>query len=716
MDKNYKAIVLNFDRAKQPTYNETRGKKFVEWGDDNNYPKYLLDLYNESPKHSAIVKSKCIYIYGKGFENAGIANTKGDNWNNILRKVTKDVEIYSGFALQIIWNRAKQINDVFHLDFHKVRASKDLTKFYIKSDWKNLSEKVREYDAFNIDNPVGSQIFYYKEYNPFSEIYPLPSYFACLNYISSDISVSRHILGNANQGFTGSKLINLNNGNPISEEHKGEVERDLLRKFTGDDGKRVVIMFNSSKDNAAEIVDLGNSMLTKEDFTNINNLIQQEIFAGHQVTSPALFGISTAGSLGQRNELRDAFEIFTKTYANSRQQELEEIITKLRNLKGEKEEFKIIPVEPLNFEFSEAVVSQNLEKDEIRAIMGKDPLENNVNPQAQMIANNINSLPQIVAQKVLDNMSAEEIRSLAGLVPASGQTAAPNDSPVQTPMQSNDALRNLTGRQYQNVMRIVRHFGNGKLSKQQAALMLKSGYGFSDADVNLFLGIDENPMTDDEVQKFFSEEDDRLFNAFASCGENFEDYEVVNRYPIQFADMVVLYQLESNIIELISNDPKLNADAIATALGKPVSDVQEALDSLIKKKVIEIKTKKVGSDVITENKILKPMSQLTGKEPAKEVESMFIRYTYEWRDIVPESQRDTAAHPSREFCKRMTALSASAKYNKQGRFWSMSDIQRMSAYLGYSVLDRAGGFWNRNGKIDYQCRHEWYANIVTKKK
>jgi hypothetical protein len=46
----------------------------------------------------------------------------------------------------------------------------------------------------------------------------------------------------------------------------------------------------------------------------------------------------------------------------------------------------------------------------------------------------------------------------------------------------------------------------------------------------------------------------------------------------------------------------------------------------------------------------------------------------------------------------------------------MADIQRMSGVLGYSVLDRAGGFWNRNGKIDYQCRHEWYANIVTKKK
>jgi hypothetical protein len=125
----------------------------------------------------------------------------------------------------------------------------------------------------------------------------LPSYFSGLNYVESDIKVSRHILGNANQGWVGTKLVNLNNGDPIGEENKGEVERDLLNKFTGSEGKRVVIMFNKSRDNAADILDLGTTMLTKEDFTNINNLITQEVFACHQVTSPTLFGIATAARI-----------------------------------------------------------------------------------------------------------------------------------------------------------------------------------------------------------------------------------------------------------------------------------------------------------------------------------------------------------------------------------------------------------------------------------
>jgi len=272
MENNYKHIVLQFDRAQQPKFEEKKGKGYVEFGQENNYPEYLLELYKESPKHGSIIKGKTTYIYGRGFEDAGVAN-HSESWNEILRKCIVDDELYRGYYLQVIWNRLKQVSEIYHLEFHKVRVSKDLSKFYVKNDWSDFREKPRVYDAFNVNNPVGSQIFYYKEYNPTNGVYPLPSYFQGLNYIESDIEVSRHILGNAKQGFVGSKLVNLNNGDPIGEENKGEVERQILKKFTGHDGKRVVILFNTSKENSADILHLGQSMLTKEDFTNVNNLI-----------------------------------------------------------------------------------------------------------------------------------------------------------------------------------------------------------------------------------------------------------------------------------------------------------------------------------------------------------------------------------------------------------------------------------------------------------
>ena len=680
MDNQYKHIVLQFDQAQHPKYAEKKGKGYIEYGEDNDYPNYLLSLYNESAKHGAIVKGKTNYIFGSGFEDNSICNSKAQTWNDVLKKAIKDDELYRGYYLQVIWNRIKQVSEVYHLEFHKVRVSKDLQKFYVKNDWCDYKEKMREYDAFNINNPYGSQILYVKEYNPSSEYYPMPSYFQGLNYIECDIQVSRHLLGLANQSFTGSTLINLNNGDPINEEHKGEVERGLLKKFTGDSGKRVVIMFNKSKDNAAEILPLGTSTLTKEDFTNVNNLIQTEIFTCHQITSPTLFGITTSGSLGQRNEMRDAYEIFSNTYVSERQQEFEKVFTKLRNLSGEQGEFTITPVEPLKFEFGEAIVAQNLTQNEIREILGKQPLE----------ANQVTSDGQ---QAIVETQNT-------------------TNNPVQTPMQSNDAIRNLTGRQYQNVMRIVRQFSTGKLNKQQASLMLKNGFNFTDEDVNTFLGIDDSPITDFEIQKFSLTEEERVAEMFSDYGEDFEQYDVVTRqgYKQSFADSLMVNQLESNVLDIMTRDSKIDASGIAELLNLDVKAIEEVIASLIDKKIIEINSKTVGADTITETKILKPLSELGGKS---EVKQFFVRYTYEWRDIVPTSKRDIET--SRPFCQKMYGMSA-GKGKSGGKTWSMADIQSISLRLGYSVLDRCGGWWTHNGQHDYQCRHQWVANVVTKKK
>jgi hypothetical protein len=657
MDNQYKHIVLQFDRALQPVFTEKKNKGYVEYGELNNYPEYLLSLYNESPKHGAIVKGKSTYIFGRGFEDKGKANSRGESWNDILKKCVKDDELFRGYYLQVIWNRIGQISEVYHIDFSKVRVSKDLSCFYIKNDWLDWKEKPREYPQFSTQNPTGSQIYYKREYNPTSEIYPLPSYFQGLNYIESDIEVSRHILGNAKQGFVGSTLINLNNGDPINEEHKGEVEKGLLKKFTGDSGKRVVIMFNKSKENSADIQSLGTTMLTKEDFTNINSLIQQEIFASHQITSPSLFGIKTEGQLGGRTEIRDAYEIFNNTYVQERQEEFNNIFTDFRNLKGEVGEFNIIPLEPLKFEFTEAIMVANLTQNEIRELMGREPLQN-------------------------------------GTVTSDGETAI-NEQPVkqidELPI-SNDAIKNLSGRQYQNVMRIVRQFGNGKLTKEQAGLMLKNGFGFTDADVNVFLGLDDNPLTDDEVQKFSMSEDDRMIEYFENCGTY--DFNEVGFDRINFEED--LTQTQASVLDLITKDKNITPEVISQNLKIDKDLVNEILNDFIKKKIIEVAQSKVNET--PKYNVLKTVSELGGKAKTTK---LFIRYKYDW--ITPFSDSDLVT--SRRFCVKMREMS------NAGKSWSRADIETLSERLGYSVWERRGGWYGDS----YSCRHKWSSKLMVAK-
>jgi hypothetical protein len=658
VSNKYQLINIQFDQAQQPRFEEKKGKNYVEFGAKNNYPNYLIELYGESPKHGAIVKGKVNYIFGKGFEGVEQkANSQGETWNQIMKRSILDDELQGGYYLQIIYNALGKIKDVFHIEFQKVRASKDLKTFYVKNDWtaSDFKEKAREYPAFNPNDPSGPQIFFVKQYNPKSDVYPLPSYFQGLNYIESDIQVSRHILGNAKHNFVATKLINFNNGLPQEEEQE-MVETDLKRKFANHDGDRVVIAFNPSRENAVDIVNLGETSLTKEDFTNVNNLIMQEIFSCHQVTSPMLFGIKTEGQLGGRSEIRDAYQIFQNTYVNERQQEHEQTFTTLMNLAGIEGEFKIVPVEPLSFEFSEAVMSANMTRDEIREKLG---LQSSV------------------------------------VTDASGVTTQP--------VQANATLTNLSGRQHQNVMRIVRQFGSGKINKAQASLMLKNGFGFTDADVDTFLGIDDDPSTE---QAFASMQDDLLLNEFAACGDNVEDFEVVETHDAKgyqaFADEEINV-LKANVLDLISKDKRVTPEVMAKVLNKSVAQIDNALEAL--KLEGYLTQTGVAISILNPNytpvirQLTEPLSKIPGGDKTTKTE-VLLRYTYSG----PEDSKN------RPFCARMLQLAKT-------KLWSRSDIENISERLGYSVWDRRGGWFTEpNGNHRPYCRHRWQVKIVTRKK
>ena len=663
MSNKYHLVKVEFDQAQQPKFEEKRGKNYVEFGAKNNYSNYLIELFGESPKHGAIVKGKVNYIYGKGFADVPkVANVEGETWNQILKRSILDDELHGGFYLQIVYNLNKQIAGVYHIEFQKVRVSKDLKCFYVKDDWSKseFRESAREYKAFNPSDPTGAQILFVKQYNPKSDIYPLPSYFQGLNYIESDIQVSRHILGNAKKNFVATKLINFNNGLP-GEEEQEEVERDLKNKFANPEGDRVVIAFNPSKENAVDIVDLGQTNLTKEDFTNVNNLIQQEIFSCHQVTSPMLFGIKTEGQLGGRSEIRDAYQIFQNTYVNERQQQHEVTFNKLMNLSGIVGEFEIVPVEPLSFEFSEAIMSANMTRDEIREKLGLAP--DSVAPQG-------------------------------GNVPPTGS------EPIAA---ANDSIKNLSGRQYQNVMRIVRQFGSGKINKQQAALMLKSGFGFSDSDVNTFLGVDDDPLTE---EAFADMQDDLLLSEFGACGDDCNEFEVIETHEAknfeQFADAEI-DTLKANVLDLISKNKLITPENLGTILNKSVEEINVTIEALKAEGYLKI----IGRDLSIlnpkykpqESVLTKPLRKIAGGDKATTTE-VLLRYTY----AGPKDDKN------RPFCARMLQLA-------ETKLWSRSDIENISERLGYSVFDRRGGWFTQpNGVHRPYCRHRWQVKIVTRKK
>jgi hypothetical protein len=377
-------LVLSFAEAKQPEYKEKKGEGggYIEFGHKNEYPNYLVDLFNKSAKHNAIIKGKVNYITGNGFKIVGDADPIGEQFiasanqseslTEILRKVSTDIEIFGGAYLQIIWSQVgENLNEIYHIDYTKVRANEDNTQYWYSDNWKERNYKKEVYNAFNSQVRTGTQILYLKEYRPNLNAYALPGYFGALNYIESDIEISKHVLGNAQTGFSASKLITLPNGEPTDDE-KRTIERKFTERFTGSDGKKFILSFTNDASRKPIVDDLGASDITKEDFQNVDKLIQQNLYAGHQITAPDLFGISTPGQLGSRQQMRDSYEIFKNTYVNDKQIYLEQVFNLLAKLHGASSEMQIVSVEPIGIDFTEAVIKEIAPKAWILEKLGID--------------------------------------------------------------------------------------------------------------------------------------------------------------------------------------------------------------------------------------------------------------------------------------------------------------------------------------------------------
>jgi len=643
---------IKFADVKLPEMVELPGKGYVQFGEDNLYPNMLLEKLNKSSKHNGIVLGKVNYIIGNGISYKDdsakeLVPNKNETINDLLKKVSTDIEIFGGVYLELHYNALGNVGAVYHIPYHKVRTNKDNTQYYIK-DWTQSTRTQPEVvAAYNPAVKEGKQILFYKEYRPGLESYSYPGYIGALNWIEIDIELSKYHLSTIKNGMFSSKLINFNEGKPSPEEQQ-VVETKFKKKFTGSENAGgIVLSFSDDPAKAPTVLDLSNTDLDKH-FDILNKTTEQQIFVGHQITSPILFGIKSEGQLGGRTEMRDSFEIFKTTYVNDKQRALETLFTEISDLFGMQGEMVIAPIEPIAFEFSEATIKEFAPKAWILEKLGID----------------LAKYPEAVQ-------------------PAGQQVAAQPSATV------NENLKNLTGRQWQGVNRIIRNFEKGRINKEQAKLLLKSSLGLSDDEINVMLSIDND-------MEFSAQDHDELLLAeFAAHGESKDNFNVIASRP-RFNFQEELTQKEVNILDLIKKDKRITPEVIAKALKMPVDEVSDIIESLAEGGLIVAAVKRIGVDEIIERTMPEPLSELTDKKPRTYEQK--IMYSYEG----PKDSRN------RDFCRRLLDMD---------KFFSRADIETMSMRLGYSVWDRRGGWWTKpDGQRSPSCRHRWVQNFVIRKK
>jgi hypothetical protein len=379
---------VSFVESALPKFKENKSKGFVTFGENNKYPFELIDLFNKSPKHSAIVTQKAAYLSGDKTEIIG-ANTEDiaraqdylnsinayEDFESLKTKIAQDCELFNGFALEIIWNKAKtSIAEIYHLPFQNVR--KGLESDFVYSDnWDSHRPELTYYPKWNPTTRENKQLYYFKFYRAGQDIYPLPDYIGALKYIEIDTEIANFHLNSIKSGFSAQTLIQLFKGIPTPEEARKTAKR-FRDNFQGtDNAGSVIIQYNEPNENPSVINNLAPSDFDKL-FVELNRQVQEEIFVGHKVTSPMLFGVKTEGQLGGRSELVEAYETFQSSYVEPRQKQLDSCLSHIfKYISPVKLETKNNP--PIGLDYVYLFEKGIISKEEARQELGMsvDPLQ-----------------------------------------------------------------------------------------------------------------------------------------------------------------------------------------------------------------------------------------------------------------------------------------------------------------------------------------------------
>ena len=336
-------------------------RDFVEWGKGNNYPGYLLDLYNNVTTLRSIINGNIDFITGDDVSILplgdrfadGIMNTRGDLITDIVRDLAKDYNLYGGFALQIIRDHNGDVAEIYYIDMRFIRSNKENDVFYYNEHWEKGGRKdVIIYPKFlrNLDwasltdeerDRHASSILFVK--NVHTQVYPAPMYAASVLSCEIEKAISQYHWNSLNNNFCPDIIINFNNGDP-GDEIKEEIVSDLEEKFSGyQNGKRFMVSFNKDRMSAVTI-----DAIKTDDFSErykaLEESCRRQIFAAFRA-QPLLFGLTADVNTGfSTDEFEQTFKLYNRTQIRPAQRLIADAFDRIYGAKG------VLSIKPFSLE------------------------------------------------------------------------------------------------------------------------------------------------------------------------------------------------------------------------------------------------------------------------------------------------------------------------------------------------------------------------------
>ena len=366
--------VLNLSAYTSPVVSETNRENWVDFltEDGAQYFQFLIERYSNSTTNNAIINNVARLIYGKGL-SALDANKKPNEYAQMMslfhkedvRKMVLDRKMFGQFAVQVHYNdKHDKILKAYHIPVNLLRAEKcdkdgQITGYYYSDNWDDTKKYAPiRFGAFGFSKDK-VEILFSKPYSVGMKYYAYPDYQGALPYTLLEEEIADYLINEVQNGFSGTKVVNFNNGVPTDEQQQ-IISNKVLDKLTGSRGQKVIVAFNNNAESKTTVEDIPLND-APEHYTYLSEECLRKIMLGHNITSPLLFGVaSTNGFSSNADELKNSSVLFDNMVIRPFQEELLDAFDSILAYNGVALKLFFKTLQPL--EFTDLENTQNEEQ------------------------------------------------------------------------------------------------------------------------------------------------------------------------------------------------------------------------------------------------------------------------------------------------------------------------------------------------------------------
>ena len=384
--------IIQLSSYTAPEVIESTRNEWVEYGADNNYYQFLIDRYSNSATNNAVINNICRLVFGKGLKATDSA-IKPNEWAQLqsiikeedLKRVIFDLYALGQCALQVHYDKGhKNIIRAYHTPIQLLRPEKcnkdgDIVAYYYSDNWSDPKKYVpKRIESFGTSKKE-IEMLYYAPYTAGMKYFSAVDYQGCIDYSLLEEKISEYLINEVSNSFAPTTIVNFNNGQP-TDEQKDEISNAVIAKLTGSKGKKVVISFNENETTRTTV-----DSIPLNDAPSHYNYLSEEctakILRGHNVTTPLLFGVSSAtGFSSNADEMKTGAILFENMVIKPKQEQIVSMIDKILAFNGVSLRLKFATLQP--FESDEPqTVQMSSDKSELELLLdefGEDIDENYV--------------------------------------------------------------------------------------------------------------------------------------------------------------------------------------------------------------------------------------------------------------------------------------------------------------------------------------------------